>query len=302
MYLHRGSFAQYRRLPSQAGDSHAYKSWNVNGRNQKIGAAAGSAGVLFSSHMTEFLSSRPSLEIKLKQIYLHRDAFLCALNDGAVILDLPSNKYIGISSADVHDLESCLVGFEHPRGTRSSGFPRQTAATQSIVTELLQHGVLTETLSKGKSATTVGSSPTDTLDAVLPDLPSCPIFPKHVLTLLHSYWRVRRHIRRENLTPLIRHFQKINGDGRTLSPDLPKLGKLLCVFRRLRPWLYTASGCCLLDSLVLTEFLHRFHLTPTFVIGIQTMPFLAHAWVQVGDLVLNDHPDNVLPFTQLLVA
>jgi hypothetical protein len=52
----------------------------------------------------------------------------------------------------------------------------------------------------------------------------------------------------------------------------------------------------------MSDFLHRYGQHPTFVIGIQTMPFLAHAWVQAEDLLLDDYPDNVLPFTPLLAV
>lgn len=40
---------------------------------------------------------------------------------------------------------------------------------------------------------------------------------------------------------------------------------------------------------------------PSLVIGVRTNPFTAHAWVQSGDLVLNDGIDQVRVFTPIMV-
>src|SRR5258708_3033715 len=68
-------------------------------------------------------------------------------------------------------------------------------------------------------------------------------------------------------------------------------------FLRLRPLFYTAKNACLFDSLTMTDFILQFGLSPTFVIGVTTKPFGAHAWVQFEDSVLNDSLDNVQPHT-----
>jgi hypothetical protein len=36
------------------------------------------------------------------------------------------------------------------------------------------------------------------------------------------------------------------------------------------------------------------------LIGVSTKPFLAHAWVQMSELVLNDTAEHVQTFTPLL--
>jgi hypothetical protein len=38
----------------------------------------------------------------------------------------------------------------------------------------------------------------------------------------------------------------------------------------------------------------------TFAIGVATKPFLAHAWVQIGESVLNDTAEHVQDFKPLL--
>ena len=78
------------------------------------------------------------------------------------------------------------------------------------------------------------------------------------------------------------------------------VSKLLGSFIRLRIWLYTAERRCLFDSLVLALFLTRQMIPCTFVIGVSTKPFLAHSWVQIGELVLNDTVEHVQMFTPIL--
>lgn len=58
---------------------------------------------------------------------------------------------------------------------------------------------------------------------------------------------------------------------------------------------------CLRDSLALAFWLRRRGAGCTFVIGVKR-PFAAHAWIQRGELVLNDFVDRVREFTPILVV
>jgi hypothetical protein len=52
--------------------------------------------------------------------------------------------------------------------------------------------------------------------------------------------------------------------------------------------------------LVLVEFLSIYGLHSTWVVGVQTMPFGAHSWVQIDDCVLNGPVNYVRAFTPIL--
>lgn len=71
-------------------------------------------------------------------------------------------------------------------------------------------------------------------------------------------------------------------------------------FEHLRPILFTVRDRCLFDSLALHQFLTYFGFQPRLVIGVKTCPFGAHAWLQWGDLVLNDHVEHVMQFRPIL--
>jgi hypothetical protein len=74
----------------------------------------------------------------------------------------------------------------------------------------------------------------------------------------------------------------------------------LASFLWLRTWCYTAQRRCLFDSLVLSIYLTRGMVPCTFVIGVANKPFLAHAWVQIGESVLNDTAEHVHNFKPIL--
>lgn len=56
---------------------------------------------------------------------------------------------------------------------------------------------------------------------------------------------------------------------------------------------------CLNRSLALLHLCYRHGSAPTFVIGVRTNPFVAHCWVQTGDLVLNDRSEHARLFTRI---
>jgi len=63
------------------------------------------------------------------------------------------------------------------------------------------------------------------------------------------------------------------------------------VFNRVRPYVPIETRC-LIDSLSMVRFLAKLGLPAHLVMGVACDPFSAHAWVQQGQLVLNDTVGN----------
>jgi len=59
---------------------------------------------------------------------------------------------------------------------------------------------------------------------------------------------------------------------------------------------------CLLDTLALRTFLARRRLTASIVFGVSADPFAAHAWLQCGDLVLNETVSHARMHTPIMVV
>jgi len=76
--------------------------------------------------------------------------------------------------------------------------------------------------------------------------------------------------------------------------------EIVGAFERLN-LIFSPLDQCLPRSLALTHLLMRSgHLTQ-FVIGVRLKPFLAHSWVQQGDVVLNERVDVARTFSSILV-
>jgi hypothetical protein len=67
------------------------------------------------------------------------------------------------------------------------------------------------------------------------------------------------------------------------AQDLAHAVDLACVF-------YFKRVLCLQRSAALASLLRRRGIDAEMIIGVQLLPFLSHAWVEVGGHVINDKP------------
>lgn len=70
------------------------------------------------------------------------------------------------------------------------------------------------------------------------------------------------------------------------------------VFWRVAPWL-PIEGECLVRSALLMRFLKRRGLEADWVFGVRLWPFMAHCWVQLDDLCLNDDVERLAAYTPI---
>lgn len=81
--------------------------------------------------------------------------------------------------------------------------------------------------------------------------------------------------------------------------DLERLREETSAFCQLRPW-YPRDYRCLFDSFALSEFLFARRIFSRWVFGVQVMPFGAHCWLQIGELVLNESIEEAGRYTPIL--
>ncbi len=79
------------------------------------------------------------------------------------------------------------------------------------------------------------------------------------------------------------------------------LARLAATFERLLPWL-PFQGVCFYRAFLLLRVLRWRGLDARWVFGVRTWPFMAHCWLQVGDLVLDDTADRLEAFKPILVV
>jgi hypothetical protein len=136
------------------------------------------------------------------------------------------------------------------------------------------------------------------VDAVNPDAVRMSVLDitRFARAWLHSAWMFRRW----SLLRIVQRLGTRRANAGQQPLDVARTRRLMSVFFRLRAFAYTKKGRCLLDTLVLVEFLALHGMFPTFVIGVKTQPFAAHSWAQWDGYVLNGTPEYVRRFTPIL--
>jgi hypothetical protein len=233
---------------------------------------------------------------------LAQDVYACKLDDAAVFLDLRSNQYLAVPPDSVAALDEIVEGFCTLGATAPHLNPGGSSA-ESTIESLVSRGILTELRDAGAPArrATISAS-----QAIAPG--QCDtvrtIRGSHLANFMVALTCALFHVLLNRLKPLLDRIRTLHARSGDVSefPPQDTVLELLAVFRRLRTYFYTAKDFCLLDALTLALFLHRYEQAPTFVIGIRTKPFVAHAWVQVGNCIVDDRLEALQGFTPILIV
>lgn len=225
--------------------------------------------------------------------YVH----VCATQETTVFLDSRADRYYGLDREQTRALAPLVQGWP----TKTSRGEIDGREAEELARDLAQQGLLTQDTARGKSAAPVQLPQ---VDAKLHEWDGAQwpaIRTGHVGRFATAYVCALASCRLRPLEHAVRRVQRRKAKRVGQQPmDLEAARELTWIFRALRPFFYTTLDRCLLDSLVLVEFLALYDLFPTWVIGVQAMPFAAHSWVQSGRYVLNGPPGFVRAFTPIL--
>lgn len=127
-------------------------------------------------------------------------------------------------------------------------------------------------------------------------------------TLLPGEWpallltaRDLRQIRKKRLTDSLHKIREQKTGLRPAGPPSAEdAGAAAARFNGLCDLFLTRTDACLPRSLLLTGFLLRRQIPADLVIGVKLGPFAAHAWVEYGGCVLNDHLETVQEYVPIL--
>lgn len=86
---------------------------------------------------------------------------------------------------------------------------------------------------------------------------------------------------------------------RPRRPDLASTSVVTGAFEAVLPWI-PGGGACLQRAYLLHAHLHHSGVQADWIFGVRTWPFLAHCWLQIGDMVIGDTVDRVSSFTPIL--
>jgi len=234
----------------------------------------------------------------MQDYLLRNNIFWCDVGDGLIFLDLHSERYFSLPRAD------CISLSKFVKGWPACSEATLAAVNSQVAESLVKRGLLTQDLQLGKPMEEVRVKVLDAIEPAGRTLEGeSRIRFQHAVRFAMSYCMVSARMRVLGFESVILGLKRRNtylANNRYSDPV--NLKSVLNAFQRIRPLFYTARDRCLVDCLVLIEFLQRSGITANLVIGVEVRPFTAHAWVQHEGTVLTDWRANVQDLTPILVV
>jgi len=253
----------------------------------------------------------------MPQYVLARHVFVCMQGEHVVFLDVRKDRYFALESARTAGLGCLVPGWPVPAplavaavldsGDSTAPAPVlaeqiDRAALSSVVSLLLEKGILT--IDNGKFATTTIAEAIKrdlTADALDDDPRVTPfLFLRFVSAAVRARLLLKYRTFETVVTRVSFRGEVARANSHSVSEQ--ELHRLVGTFAKLRPFFFAAKDACLFDALSLSEFLAGYEVFPHWVFGVQSRPFAAHCWLQLGDMVLNDTVDHVKRYTPIMVV
>lgn len=226
----------------------------------------------------------------------------CQSDDQVILLDLRRNLYLGVGGRHLATLATAIDGWPSScQPAEHLHVPAEEVA--ALAKPLIAQGLLTNQ--------PVDHRPHEVIDEATASLNARDAVQRPTF----GTRRFLRVIRSATTAALWLRFRSLLATTQAVTARRAHLGKhvsrpatlatvsdAVAAYERLRPLVYTAQGRCLHDSLALVGFLAREGIFVRWVIGVQTRPFAAHSWVQIGGLVLNDQHEHVRRFRPIVVV
>jgi Transglutaminase-like superfamily len=240
------------------------------------------------------------------QRYFPPHVYACAVDEQVFFLDLRRNRYLATTLRELQGLDQWVRDWPPEFAQHNSlSDPRESEVDRrATVASLSRHHLLATRAQPEEKLERSRCPPASR--ALLAQASSAypAVSCRELLSFLRAALIAGYRLSACSLYSSIRRIQRrrLRRAGNPQSLDFPSLQHLVGLFRRLRPLLPPTKRSCLLNSLVLLEFLAARGYYPRLVLGVQAHPFSAHCWLQEADVVLGTCLEEVLVFTPILVA
>ena len=225
----------------------------------------------------------------------------CITHGSTVMLDLRTNRYLGLGPRETNALQMILEDWNHRRPTLACRQEMPMRDALEVIQHLVDRGLVKCSSAFVDTRVPPLASPTR---AILLAHHSAPLSAHAVLRFAQACLWARFAIRSQSLEVIARSVaaHRTGPGDPHYGIDEVALVQRVQQFHQLRLYSLTTLNECLFHALALTRFLAAFRLFPTWVIGVRTKSWGAHSWVQHADLVLDDTPEHVLEYTPLLIV
>lgn len=227
--------------------------------------------------------------------FLAAHVHVCQVGGSVVFLDLRRDHYFAIDLASARALAPYIDRWsinEAPLDERvasSQPDPGSGTDVHDACRSLLESGLFTTDARTGRPATPPSVEPV--AEVLVPDegLSSPQPTTREVVAFLCAYGRAYLEWRTQSFERIVANFRarKERACRAGVVSEVNRDRHLVAIFDRLRPLIFTQKDQCLLDSTALLHFLARHGSYPTWVIGVMTVPFGAHSWVQAHGRLFN---------------
>lgn len=243
------------------------------------------------------------MTLNVEQYWIPPHVRACSTAASTVLLDLKRNRYFGVGAQETRALYTLALNWSEANAhVLNDVEPMSPDAAVPIANALVEAGLLSRDAPTDQALATGAIDLRNTLTSVGHELDrSSRMQYGHVVNFLRAWAWSRRALRSRSLYSVVCEVSQ----GKTFAPeyfDEQKAVELVGIFRRLRPHVFAARDQCLFHALALVNFLSRYEIFPTWVIGVRLRPWAAHSWVQQGSLLLDSNPEHVCEYTPILAV
>lgn len=238
---------------------------------------------------------------KNKEFWMPRHTRVCVTATGAVLLDLKRNRYFGLGYREARSLSTLASNWsDSSMSSGSSLEPMQLEDAARLADALIKAGFLTADAPSEPGPSFAAIDSGVTLTSVGYELSASPhLHLHHIIAFLRACIWAKRAVDSRLLYSIACEVAESKA-GTTHDIDLQHTVELVSVFRRLRPYAFSAKDQCLFHALALLKFLAHYNIHPTWVIAVRPTPWAAHSWLQLGTLVLDCTPEEICGYTPIL--
>lgn len=215
---------------------------------------------------------------------LREGVHCCIANGRTAFLDVNADRYFGLPESMEADFQAFMKDGRHIVNLPRSLTPLLSAA-----------------LIERREAAPFASAYTIPPGPVLAGASDIAMEQPSALDIVDALWSQIRVARMLRSSPLKTCLTNIPARKKATSQKYPlPPARLVAAFLSTKRFVGTQDRC-LRWSLAMIDFLARHEYYPQLVLGVRMAPFAAHAWVQHGNIVLNDEVDQVRPYSAILV-
>ncbi|MFC0103552.1 lasso peptide biosynthesis B2 protein [Sphingopyxis terrae] len=211
-------------------------------------------------------------------LQLSRDVSFCRAGEALVFLDLRTDRYFRLGSADQQKFERFIGG----------------AADEIELAPFVSAGILEKGAPAGPCAPTSATIASN-------DIQGLPPMRASVAGAMETAWHVmsaHRAIGKSRLPRTLAALARRKQGALTASSeDIRATALLFDANRSFVP----IERRCLIDSIALLRMLHARNLGAELVFGVRIDPFAAHCWLQADNYILTCAYDEARGFTPILV-